>query len=171
MAARRDVGIRPYVEGDSALLERTLGDPRIMTHLGGPESIEKLRERHKRYVAMSNDPSSGCMFAITVDSGKTSVGTVGYWEKEWDGQKVWETGWSVLPEFQGQGIATEATRLVVERVSRLRRHRFLYAYPSVNNHASNAICRKVGFTLLRESDFEYPLGNTLHCNVWQLKLV
>src|SRR3989442_13884024 len=101
MSRRSDVAIRPYSEGDLPLLERTLGAPRLMKHDGGPESLEKLRERHKKFVAMSQDSSAGCMFVITVGSEKVSAGTVGYWEKDWDGQKVWETGWFVLPEFQG----------------------------------------------------------------------
>jgi len=170
MSGRIHVAIRPYSEGDLPLLGRTLGDPRMMTNLGGPESAEKLLERHKRFVAMSTDSSVGCVFVITVGLEKASAGTVGYWQRDWDGQKVWETGWSVLPEFQGQGIATAATRLIVGLLAKLRNRRYLFAFPSVNNHASNAICRRVGFTLLREADFEYPRGSGsfMRCNVWQL---
>jgi len=68
---------------------------------------------------MSEDSSAGCIFVITVGSEKASAGTVGYWERDWEGGIAWETGWSVLPEFQGEGIATAATALVVERVAKL----------------------------------------------------
>ena len=142
----------------------------MMRHLGGPESAEKLRGRHKRFVEMSADSSRGCMFVITVGIGKVSAGTVGYWERDWDGQKAWETGWMVLPEFQGQGIATAATALVIELVTKLRNHRYLVAFPSLDNHPSNAICRKLGFTLLGEADYEYPpsSGSYMRCNNWRL---
>ena len=170
MNGRTHVAIRPYSDGDLPLLERTLGDPIMMTHLGGPESAEKLRERHRKYIAMSIHSTAGCMFVITVGAESSSAGTIGYWEKDWDGQRAWETGWSVLPEFQGRGIATAATRLIIGLVARLRSHRYLYAFPSVSNHASNTICSKVGFTLLRESDFEYPRGSLMRCNIWQLDL-
>ena len=172
MRGRVDVAIRPYSEGDLPLLERTLGDPRMTTHLGGPESAEKLRDRHKKFAAMSEDSSAGCIFVITIGSEKALTGTVGYWEKDWDGQKAWETGWSVLPEFQGQGIATAATTLLVEWVTKLRRHRYLLAFPSVDNHPSNAICRKLSFDLLGESKYEYPRssGSFMHCNNWRLDL-
>jgi hypothetical protein len=43
-------------------------------------------------------------------------------------------------------------------------------HPSVDNPPSNAICRKLGFTLLEERQFEYPVGNFMLCNVWQLDL-
>jgi len=156
MSRRADVAVRPYSEGDLPLLERTLGDPRMMKHLGGPEGVEKLRERHKKFVAMSEDSSTGGMFTITVGPEKASAGTVGYWEKDWDGQKVWETGWFVLPEFQGEGVATAATALVVERVTKLRSHKYLLAFPSVDNHPSNAICRNFIFAIIGESESEYP---------------
>jgi|SRR5438067_372341 len=172
MSRRADVAVRPYSEGDLPLLERTLGDPRMMKHLGGPEGVEKLRERHKKFVAMSEDSSTGGMFTITVGPEKASAGTVGYWEKDWDGQKVWETGWFVLPEFQGEGVATAATALVVERVTKLRSHKYLLAFPSVDNHPSNAICRKLSFALLGESEYEYPRGSgsLMRCNNWRLDL-
>jgi hypothetical protein len=49
-----------------------------------------------------------------------------------------------------------------------RKHRFLLAYPPVENAPSNAICRKLGFTLLGATDYEYPKGNPLRCNDWRL---
>src|SRR6266704_2920478 len=171
MRGRPDVAIRPYSEGDLPLLERTLGDPRMTIHLGGPESAEKLRDRHKKFAAMSEDSSAGCIFVITTASEKALAGTVGYWEKDWDRQKVWETGWSVLPEFQGQGIATAATRLVVERVTNLWYHRYLLAFSSVDNYPSNAICRKLSFTLLGKTEYEYPKGSFMRCNNWRLDLL
>jgi RimJ/RimL family protein N-acetyltransferase len=164
------VSIRPYAEGDMWILERTLGDPSQMTHLNGPESAEKIRERHKKYVAMSADQRTGCMFTVMV--GAAAAGHVGYWEADWDGQKVWETGWFVLPEFQGRGVATEATKQLIEVVGKLQSNRFLLTFPSVDNQPSNAIPRKLGFTLVREIDFEYPKGSGkfLRNNVWQLAL-
>jgi RimJ/RimL family protein N-acetyltransferase len=142
----------------------------MMKHLGGPESTEKLRKRHQNYVALSANPATGCMFVITVGPEKIEAGTIGYWEKDFDGQKVWETGWNVLPEFQGRGIATAAASLIVELASKLEKHKFLCAFPSVNNRPSNAICRRVGFTLEGETDFEYPPGSMMRCNVWRLDI-
>ena len=49
--------------------------------------------------------------------------------------------------------------------------RFLHAFPSVANAASNAVCRKVGFVELGECDFEYPAGHPIRCNDWRLDLL
>jgi RimJ/RimL family protein N-acetyltransferase len=166
---RIEVALRPWSRDDSALLERLRGDPAMNVHLGGPEAPEKIRERQERYY-QSSQTGINPMFVIVVGPEKKSAGSIGYWEKEWQGQQIWETGWSVLPEFQGQGIATQATAIVVERVRAAGKHRFLHAFPSVHNAASNAICRKAGFTLRGEADFEFPPGHIMRCNDWSLDL-
>jgi len=140
-------------------------------HLGGPESTEKIADRHRRYLAPPVDGTEK-MFKIVEAATGEGVGSVGYWEREWDGGQVYETGWMVLPEFQGRGVATIATAQVIEVVRANRKHRFLHAFPAIENAASNAICRKLGFELRDELDFEYPPGseNVLHCNDWRLDL-
>jgi RimJ/RimL family protein N-acetyltransferase len=49
-------------------------------------------------------------------------------------------------------------------------HRFIHAFPSVDNAPSNAICRKLCFTLLGPVEFEYPPGHFMKCNDWRLEL-
>jgi len=164
-----EVDIRPWSKDDLPLLQRLRGDPAMNIHLGGPEAPEKIRERQERYYR-SSQTGINPMFVILVGPEKVPAGSIGYWEKEWQGQTVWETGWSVLPEFQGQGVATRATAIVVERARAAGKHRFLHAFPSVNNAPSNAICRKAGFTLLGEADFEFPPGHFMRCNDWSLDL-
>lgn len=64
---RRDLRItlRAWVEGDLPLHERLLGDPAMTEHLGGPESPEQLRERHARYLALSDAPDA--VLAVEAD--------------------------------------------------------------------------------------------------------
>jgi len=159
------VRIEPWGKGGLPLLEQLLGDPAMMEHLGGPESPEKLAERQAGY----EQPDSRQFRVVLEDTGE-GVGWVGYWERAWRGEQVYEIGWSVLPAFQGRGIGGEATAQAIALARAERKHRFLHAYPSIDNAASNAICRKLGFTLLGESDFEYPPGNVLRCNDWRLDL-
>jgi RimJ/RimL family protein N-acetyltransferase len=160
-------GIRivPWSSGDLALLEQLLGDPAMMEHLGGPETPEKIAERQARY----EQPDSK-QFMIVDEATGEGVGWVGYWEREWQGDEAFEMGWSVLPAFQGRGIAGSATLCAVAVARSERTRRFMHAYPSVDNPASNAICRKAGFTLLGASDFEYPKGSLMRCNDWRLDL-
>ena len=161
------VRLRPYAEGDFALLERS-NAPEMTEHLGGPESDEKLRDRHQRYVAI-RDKGTGQMFIIEMLDG-TAVGNIGYWDKEWQDEAVYETGWSVFAEFWGQGLAAEAASLVAAEARAAGTRRYLHAFPSVEHAASNAVCRKAGFELAGQYDFEYPPGHPLLTNDWRLDL-
>ena len=163
------VKIRLWSEEDLPLLQHLMGDPKMTEHLGGAESSEKIQQRHTKYCNLCNT-NTGKMFAILYGEQDIPVGSIGYWEKTWLDMLVWETGWSVLPEFQGLGIATLATKIIIERVRAEERHPFLHAFPSIKNGASNAICKKVGFRLLGQYDFEYPIGNLMTCNDWQVDL-
>jgi RimJ/RimL family protein N-acetyltransferase len=163
------VRIRPWGKGDYHLLEKLLGDPTMTEHLGGPESPEKLAERHEKYLRSSHT-GEGPMFVIVVGDQETAAGSIGYWEREWRGQRVLETGWSVLPEFQGKGIATRAARLIVKKAKAELHEGYLHAFPSVANGPSNRICQKTGFKLMGQVDFEFPPGHPMRCNDWGLDL-
>jgi RimJ/RimL family protein N-acetyltransferase len=67
-------------------------------------------------------------------------------------------------------VASVATRLAAVHAAAHGRHRFAHAYPKVAHSASNAVCRKAGFELLGEVDFEYPKGNPIRCQDWRLDL-
>jgi RimJ/RimL family protein N-acetyltransferase len=64
----------------------------------------------------------------------------------------------VVPEFQGRGIAVAATARAIELAKREDKHRFIHAFPNVDNAPSNAICRKLGFELLGAYELEFPKG-------------
>ena len=156
------IQLEPWADEDLGLLQR-LNTPEIWAHLGGPETDEQVLKRHDRYLVI--ETGAGGMFTVTLDG--VTAGSIGFWEREWQDETVYETGWNVLPEFQGKGVATAAAKAIVDRASAAGRHRWLHAYPSVDNPASNAICRKAGFTFAGEHDFEYPKGSFMRCNDWR----
>ena len=167
MSEALQVSIVPWAAGDLDLLHRLLGDPDMTAHLGGPESAERIDERHARFLAPADGEQ---MFRIALGPESLSAGSIGYWERQWRGTRVYETGWFVLPELQGRGVAKAATALVVDAAARDGRNTSLHAFPSVANGPSNAICRAVGFELLDEVDFEYPPGSLMRCNDWRIAL-
>jgi RimJ/RimL family protein N-acetyltransferase len=150
-------------------LERRANVAEMKTYLGGPEPNQAIldRDRRIRDIAASG---RGMMFLIMLPGVPEPVGSVGYWEKEWQGETVYEMGWKVLPGFQGRGIAVQATAATVGLASATGKHRWAHAYPRVDNGASNAVCRKAGFELLGECDFEYPKGHPIRCNDWRYDL-
>lgn len=162
-----DLRLSPWSEED-LWIELRANVPEMTEHLGGVEPEERVLDRHRRFLALPVD-GTGQMFRMELP-GAPGVGGVGYWEREWQGEPVYEMGWIVLPEHQGRGVASAAVRLAAAHAATHGRCRYAHAYPNVSNAASNAVCRKAGFTLLGECDFEYPKGNPIRCQDWRLDL-
>ena len=157
--------LEPWTPGDLWLLRR-INEPAMTEFTGGPEPEEKALKRFERYVAAKTPKER--VFKIV--AGTEIMGSIGFWEMEWKGASVYETGWAVLPEFNGRGVATEAARAIIEAARAEKRHRFLVAFPKTVHAASNAICRKAGFTLVGGCEFEYPKGTRIRCNEWRVEL-
>ena len=96
-----------YEDADFALTETLETDPVVMRELGGPTDPSRLPEVHRRRLG---DP---WWFKIVPEPSGPPAGTIGIWEKELDGETIHETGWMVLPAFQGRGVATAALALLI----------------------------------------------------------
>lgn len=168
MSERTQVEIVPWSAGHLELLHR-MNAPEMTEHLGGPETEEQVAERHERYMRIAGK-GTGRMFAVILLPGLEQVGTVGYWDRTWQGEQVSEMGWGILPSYQGKGIATAAVSQAIEHARKEGARRTVHAFPGADNPASNAVCRKLGFTLLGECEFEYPPGSWMRCNDWRLGL-
>ncbi|SEC55196.1 GNAT family N-acetyltransferase [Paenibacillus sp. GP183] len=162
------IRIEPWADADLDLLYR-LNVPEMLEHLGGPETEEQILARHKRYMEIGGK-GTGRMFSIFLLPELEKVGNIGYWERVWQEETMYEMGWGVLPPFQGKGIAAAAAAAAIARAGAEQKIRHIHAYPSVDNPASNAICRKLGFLLVAECEFEYPPGSMMRCNDWRLEL-
>lgn len=166
MSERSTMHLEPWGQGDLALLQKMLGDPEMTMHIGGPEDPESIAHRQTGY-----EQEDSRQFKIVEDATGAATGWVGYWELYWRDQQIFEIGWSVLPGFQGRGIGSMATTQAIDLARNERTLRFLHAFPSVDNAPSNAICRKLGFTLVEDCEFEYPTGTFMRVNDWSLDLV
>ncbi len=147
-----------------------LNAPEMTEHLGGPETTEQLEVRHRRYVAAAGSETT-YIYVVVLLPDRVDAGGVNFWDREWKGDDVFEMGWGVLPEFQGRGIASAAVENALELARATRKRREVHAFPSVENAPSNDICRRVGFELLGETQFEYPKGHWMRCNDWRFRLV
>lgn len=169
-ADQNAVRLEPWSENDLALDQQMLGDPEMTRYLGGPESSEQIAQRHTRKLRLP-DTGAGRTFKIVLQATGEAVGSVGYWENTWREEDIYEIGWLVLTTFQGRGIASAATVQAIAQARADGKHRFLHAFPSVENGPSNGICRKLGFTLVEAFESEYPKGHFMQCNDWRLDLV
>lgn len=158
----------PITAEDEDLTVRLECDPEIMRHIGGPRPEEDVRATHKRRLA-SMEKGDTRMYKIMADDTGEVLGTIGIWKIEAKGPQAYEMGWIVLPEHQGKGVATEAARLIIEQARSDPDVRYVYAFPSVTNPASNAIARKIGMQNQGEFDNEDYAG-VLRCNDWRIDL-
>ncbi|OCT10974.1 GCN5 family acetyltransferase [Paenibacillus pectinilyticus] len=163
------VQIVPWSESDLDLL-RLINAPEMMEHLGGPETEEQLQIRHLRYLALREN-GKGHMFSIRMLPEREVVGSIGYWDSQWQGVPIYEVGWSVLPAFQGRGLASAALSAAIAHANAEAKYRWMHAFPSIHNPASNAVCRKLNFTPMSECEFEYPPGHYMQCLDWRLELL
>lgn len=159
------VHLEAWGSGDLELLRACVGDAAMMEHLGGPEAEPKLLERQQRY-----EREGSGQFKIVERGSGAGVGWVGFWEREWRGGPVYEIGWAVIPAFQGRGIAGAATRQALAIARDRGECRYVHAYPSVDNVPSNALCRRLGFSLLGAFDFQFR-GEQMSCNDWRFDLL
>jgi RimJ/RimL family protein N-acetyltransferase len=161
------IRLRPWAEPDLGLLV-ALNTPEMTEHLGGPETDEQVRRRLDRYVNGSIH-EDGEMFVIESTDG-VAMGGIGFWPRHWTDGDIYETGWGVLPGYQGKGVASMAARFVIGLAAAAGQAPALHAFPAVSHPASNAVCRKAGFVLIGPADFEYPPGRPMRVNDWRFDL-
>ncbi len=84
-------------------------------------------------------------YAIRIDSGHPILcGSVGFRGPP-DEQGMVEIGYSVLPEFQGQGLATEAVAGIVQWAKQQPEAKEIEAETNTDNEASIRVLEKNGF--------------------------
>ncbi|QAY72895.1 N-acetyltransferase [Agromyces protaetiae] len=163
-----DVTLVPWSDDDLATLRRG-NTPELTAFLGGPESDDQLAARHARYLRMQAEGTAR-MFRVATFEHPEGIGTIGYWDDAHHPGAV-ETGWSIESAHQGRGAATAAVLAMLADVRAVRGDAEVRAYPRVANEASNAICRKAGFVLAGQEEFEYPKGHFERSNVWVFRPV
>jgi RimJ/RimL family protein N-acetyltransferase len=158
------VPLRPADEWLTAALET---DPEVMRELGGPIDPAEVSTLHARRVE-GIEAGNTWYFTIRLGSEGLPVGTICLWDDDHHDQRGGsETGWMILPGYQGRGIARAALRELVERARADGRWGDIHAYPNVTNDASNALARTAGFTLVGTVEVEFR-GHRLRCNDWVL---
>lgn len=139
-------------------------DPVMMADLGGPLPRAGMAEKVAADVRLAAE-GRALIKMIVPDPARPGdvAGSVTLW---WDEEeRRTEIGWTVLPEYQGRGLAKRATARVLELAREQGRWGAVHAFPAVQNAASNGVCRSLGFTLLGRTDVDFA-GRILHCNHW-----
>ncbi|WP_294569434.1 GNAT family N-acetyltransferase [uncultured Arthrobacter sp.] len=160
------IQLRRWSGSDAELLVEANKDA-MTAFIAGPESTAQVAKRHENYLRLW-DEGTARMFVVL--DGDDAVGGIGWWETDWEGRPAVETGWFVLPRAQGRGVASAAVALLIDDALNFAPPgRDLFAFPSVENDASNALCGRAGFELTGSANFPFR-GQDLQVNVWRFDL-
>jgi RimJ/RimL family protein N-acetyltransferase len=133
---------------DLDVMARLLGDPEVMAHYPRP----RTRDEAAQWIQWNLDNYARDGFGLWIlhDRDGTFVGDCGLTWQTVDGVEELELGYRLLPEFQGQGLATEAATACVD-LARARGVQRLIAIIDPGNLASRRLAERVGLTLEKET--------------------
>lgn len=138
----------------TADLAAAIGDKRVQNNLRDlpyPYSEENARE----FISYAQS-SDEYVFAVTVE-GKF-VGCISAAPQKNIHKFTAEIGYYIAPQFWGNGLATQAVKLLTEYIFGTTEIMRLYAEPFVRNKASCRVLEKAGFTFegtLRKNAVKY----------------
>ena len=161
-----DVTLRRWGADDLEVLKR-VNTPEMTRFLGGgDETDEVLAERHAEYLDLW-ESGEVRMFRIEVDG--EAAGYAGWWEEVHDDMPVYEVGCVVEPQWHGHGVASAALSELVRLAATTGDRHLIVGYAHVDNEASNALCRRVGFSLVGTGSYPLEDGeDPLSVNVWMI---
>lgn len=138
---------------DLEIMAAMLGDPEVMAFYPAPKSrdesagwIDRMRQRYAR--------DGHGLWIIETHDGEF-VGDCGITWQSYNDIPVREVGYHVLPRFQRQGYATEASRACVELVRREFAPTLLTAIIHPDNIASRRVAEHLGMSHIAD-DSAHP---------------
>jgi RimJ/RimL family protein N-acetyltransferase len=159
------VTLERWAADDLAVLQRA-NTPEMTRFVGGPETDEALAHRHGDYLALW-ESGQVRMFRVSVDGA--TAGYAGWWEEELNGTPVYEIGCVIEPGWQGRGVASAALGEVVRLAAAAGERDVIVGYADADNAASNALCARVGFTLVGTGEFPGDDGSdAMTVNIWAI---
>ena len=137
------LALRPLSEADAAFVLRLVTDPDWLRHIGdrGVHSLADARAFVRDGpAAMLRDWGVGLHL---VEAGGVPAGFCGLLRRE--GRPDLDLGFAFLPEFRGQGLATEAATAVLDHARETLGLRRVAAFVSPGNAASVRVLDRLGF--------------------------
>lgn len=145
---------RHFTLDDCTDLHKLLSDKTVMRYsVKGPLTEEQTKTRLQAFI----DDYKKFRYSRNVLEEKSTgafVGWCGIQVSEFEGELVDELGYRLFSEYWGKGLATEASRAVLEwGFSELNKEHFL-AFAEAENKASLNVLEKLGFKFLKEGFFK-----------------
>jgi [ribosomal protein S5]-alanine N-acetyltransferase len=146
----------PVLKTDKLLLRRITNDDvtEILLLRGNPETMKyiprplaKTKENALEHIATIEEKienNQGINWAITLKNNTKLIGIIGHYRIKPENYRS-ELGYMLLPEFQGQGIMSEAINKVVDYGFNIMKLHSIEAIINPRNFASEKVLQKNKF--------------------------
>jgi ribosomal-protein-alanine N-acetyltransferase len=137
--------LRRISETDVEEILELRSDPKTMKYI--PRPLVKTKEEAMAHFRMIDDKienNEGINWAITIKGNPKLIGIIGHYRIQPENHRC-EIGYMILPQYNGQGIITEAIKIVLEYgFNNLQMHS-IEAIIDPENKASERVLKKNGF--------------------------
>lgn len=138
--------LRPWRESDAETLYKYASDPEVGPHAGWPPHKSEEESLNIIRTVFNTDT----MWAVEWKETGEAIGCVGYLPASASNLKIAadqaEVGYWIARPYWGQGICTEAMRLVIDYCFRVKGFSILWGDYFPENPASGKVMVKCGFT-------------------------
>ncbi|MFN2635432.1 MAG: GNAT family N-acetyltransferase [Gemmatimonadaceae bacterium] len=126
-------------------------DPNVMRYLLGGKPMSRLEAwRHMAFLVGHWELLGYGYFAAEEKATGRFVGRIGYTNPEgWPG---FEVGWTIAPEYQGRGLATEGGKFLLEYAFKEMDRGHVISVIHPDNKASISVAEKLGESLEGEAE-------------------
>ena len=151
--------LRRYRPEDAEPLHQRLGtDPAMAQYSGWNPyaTFETAQETVRRFIAGYDDEH---FYSWVMDVDDIIVGTIGAYDYQEDHIEV---GFSIIQDWQGRGLATEALRKVLEYLTENEGIPRVTAWCASENIGSRRVLEKAGMRLVRTEKDGFTVGDRVY---------
>lgn len=149
--------LRPWKKEDLEPFFRLNADPRTMEFLFTPLTREESSARLEIYTKHIQDHGWG-LWAVSAPNVSDFIGWIGLWPIGFDAHftPAIEVGWRLLPEFWGQGYATEGAEASLRYGFDILKLDEIVSITVPANICSKRVMEKLGMHTDPKDDFDHP---------------
>lgn len=138
--------LRRFRPGDAETLAAYRSKPAVALYQSwrAPYSVERARYAIETMAAADPEQPGWFQYAVELAAAGTHIGDVGVNLN--DNLRQAEIGYTIAPEQQGRGYATEAVRALLDHLFRMRGLHKVSAECDARNVASARVLERLGFT-------------------------
>jgi RimJ/RimL family protein N-acetyltransferase len=149
--------VRPPLQADRARFVELFRDEDFMVFYPAVFSEEEANDRFDHMVAVCEAVPFGKQPVVELSSGLV-VGYTGVDYIDFEGRTWLEWGYRLVSDRRGLGYATEASQALLARAHQTYAGDLL-AIIAPENHASQNVCRKLGFTFWKQAPVDGDIRN------------